>query len=220
VALRDTVHPTDLTEPRTRQRRNALRRAGAIALSAVTLAVTQAILAPNTHASNSGSTPCNGTPRNCVSLGDNATHSWYPEGTFGNHIPGIASSFQIAMNGYHNDTDLVITKDNHATLDVLVTDFDYGANGAIGWVECIPGSSTSGSHPGLRCDRQKLRLNGSYANQFDTAQERESLSCHEIGHTVGLRHRNEENSCMSTAAASTTSTRTSLHDDAHINANH
>ncbi|GFH38028.1 hypothetical protein [Streptomyces pacificus] len=188
--------------------------------SAVTFTVAHALMAPSAHASNFGSTSCGGTPRNCVNLGDNADHSWYPEGTFGNQISGIAASFQEAMNDYEYYTDLTTTKKSHSTLDVLVTDYNYGSNGAVGWVECLSGSSTSGSHPYKRCDRQKLRLNGSYSSFYGNAHDRKSMACHEIGHTVGLRHRETDGSCMSNKHPSSISSLTSTHDDAHVNAYH
>ena len=93
------------------------------------------------------------------------------------------------MSYYDGATDLTTRRyTSSPTLDVLVTDSNYGFNNILGWVECLPGSATSGSHPYRRCDKQKLRLNGSYASLITTWQARRSLSCHEIGHTVGLRH--------------------------------
>ena len=108
------------------------------------------------------------------------------------------------MNDYENFTKVETTKKQSATLDVLVTDYPYPQyynsidGGILAWVECLPGSSTSGSHPNRRCDMQKLRFNSSaYPDVYTTSSQRHSLSNHEIGHTLGLRHTTAA-SCMRT----------------------
>ncbi len=165
---------------------------GALAGLAV---VPSAEAAPTTN--TFGSTKCVGSPRNCVNIADNALHTWYWEGKFGNQIPGIAAAMQAAVNDYEVKTDLTTAKSARSkTLDVQVTDYNYGLTGILGWVECRPGSKTNGKDPNRTCDRQKLRLNGSYPQQFNTAAKRLSLSCHELGHTVGLRHTADVTSCM------------------------
>ena len=174
-----------------------------LACAAIGTAVLLAIPAVPARA-DFGSTPCGGTPRNCVNLADNKTHTWYPEGVLGNQIPGIASAFQTGMNDYENFTKITTTKTQSSTLDVLVTDYPYpqyynsSDGGVLGWVECLPNSNTSGSQPNRRCDRQKLRLNStSYPDYYSDFGESHSLSNHEIGHTLGLRHTTSV-SCMRT----------------------
>ena len=185
------------------------------ALAVLLLGVALALLTPAgaAQATNFGSTVCGGTPRNCVSLADNYFHAWYPEGTLGNQIPGMDTAFQQAMTAYDRTTHLTVVKRQYRTLDVLVTDASYGNNGIYAWVECLPGSAISGSHPNQRCDRQKLRLNGEYAYTLN-ASRRLSLACHEIGHTVGLRHTQNSESCMNTAEWVTS---LSEEDRIHIN---
>lgn len=200
--------------------------------SAVVVAVAAAIVAAHlvtalpAYASNFGSTACGGSPRNCVSLADNALHEWCEEGTLGNQIPGIYTTFVESMDDYDEYTDLTTSHVCPITSnrDVIVTDAEYGPNnGIVAWVECLPTSATSGSHPNLRCDQQKLRFNSysAYSNYYDSYSNRLSISCHEIGHTVGLRHTNsaDTDSCMDNFSESR-STLTSLHDDSHINGNY
>ena len=173
------------------------------------------------QAGNFGSTSCAGSPRNCVSLADSSPHTWGAEGTLGNQIAGMDTAFQAAMNDMERRTDMVTTRHIPSSpgLDVLVTDYNYGFTGILGWVECLPGSAVSGSQPRVRCDRQKLRLNGSYRSYFNTAGKRRSLACHEIGHTVGLRHTSDSASCMRTPFdPDDFDIYTSAHDNAHINA--
>lgn len=160
-----------------------------------------------------------------MNLGDNSTHTWYPQGTLGNDIAGMATSFQIAMDDYESATDVVTTKADNATTDVTVTDYSYPTyQGVLGWVDCYPSSPTSGTDPNRRCDRQVLRFNAATsASNWDTAAKRRSLSCHEIGHTLGLRHptaaQGAADSCMKAPFSTGDFEQlTSFHDDDHINA--
>jgi hypothetical protein len=170
-------------------------------------------------ASNFGSTACGGAPRNCVSLGDNNYHTWYPEGVLGNQIPGMDVAVQVVMDDYERSTVLTTVKVQSSTLDVLVTDYPYGDNGLAGWAECLPGSPTSGSHPSRRCDRQKLRFNSDYPASFDTFDDRRAVACHELGHTVGLRHTALQSSCMKNPPNGSAPF-LSTHDINHINTHH
>lgn len=188
-------------------------RRGAIVSSVATLMGVQLMLAPEAWAINFGSTSCGGDPRNCVSLADNAYHSWYPSGKLGNQISGIDTATRSSMADYDYWTDLN-TVEHSQSGDVIVGDYNYGFNGAVAWVECRPASQTWGSHPDLRCDNQALRYNADYLSYYSTFTERKSIACEEIGHTVGLQHRYTDNSCM---AQDSTITYTSLHDDGHIN---
>lgn len=61
-------------------------------------------------ADNWGSTPCVGDPVNCVSLGDNDTHTWYPDAPLGNQFPGIGTATRLAMEDYVTFTVLTTKK--------------------------------------------------------------------------------------------------------------
>lgn len=201
-------------------------RPGAAALASLSvLLVVQIASAPSASATNFGSTRCKGDPRSCVSLADNALHEWCQEGTLGNQISGMATATREAFDSYAADTDL--RRSHHCPItsnrDVIVTDAYYGDNGAVAWTECLRGSSTSGNHPNLRCDQQKVRYNGypGYRDNYNSAHARRSMACHEIGHTVGLRNRfDNRNSCMYVAGVSDRGTTTTAHDNNHINAHY
>lgn len=195
-------------------------RVATVFLCTLMIAATQLGMAPSAHASNFGSTPCGGSPVNCVSLTDNRDLHWCEEGTLGNQIPGIYTSTVESMEDYRGST---VLDPRHlcpitSSRDVVVTDASYGNNGLFAWVRCRAGSGTSGQHPNRICDSQKLRYNGwsGYEYAYDTYSKRLSRACHEIGHTVGLRHTSNENSCMAPYSPDR-STLTSLHDDDHIN---
>jgi hypothetical protein len=90
--------------------------------------------------------------------------------------------------------------------DVCVFDDDYGGNGLWGWNACA--GTTSGSHPNQRCSLAWVRINLRYSPAA------KAIACHELGHSVGLRHTSDQASCMKDPP---TSSRLTSHDIAHLN---
>jgi hypothetical protein len=75
--------------------------------------------------------------------------------------------------------------------DVIVRAGNYGRNGAAGWVVCPPDAPQGTNRHGHRwCRHQRLRfnLNPLYSAYLNDPASRKYLACHELGHTVGLRH--------------------------------
>lgn len=97
-----------------------------------------------------------------------------------------------------------------------MTDYNYTVNWPIAWTDCPPASAEGGSHPNRWCQPSKIRFNGDRRGYYDTSFERVAIACHEIGHTIGLRHTSNTNSCMH--AYPQTSNVISGHDVDHINA--
>jgi len=109
------------------------------------------------------------------------------------------------QNVYGNGTQLSTqVNPDGGSADVKVFEDTYGLNGAYAWVNCPPGATVSGAHPMRRCFNQVLKYNGSYAfdAMYATPAKRKYLACHELGHSVGLRHAHNGNhpaavsSCM------------------------
>ena len=93
---------------------------------------------------------------------------------------------------------------------ICTFDYDYGNNGFFGWTACVSGTS-SGTNPNRTCGRQFVRFNLNYSPPSVSR-----LVCHELGHTVGLRHGDETNSCMFDPITGSTSSTLTSHDRAHI----
>ncbi|MFT3887818.1 MAG: hypothetical protein QM713_06615 [Arachnia sp.] len=116
----------------------------------------------------------------------------------------------------YNPTDLVATTlaNNEACNSyevICVFDANYGDNNLYGWNACNSGAS--GSHPNMKCGQQWVRLNTAY-----TPPSASILACHELAHTVGLRHVTSGSTCVIQYISSSTPNTLSAHDIAHINA--
>ncbi|HEX2194591.1 MAG TPA: hypothetical protein VHK63_06525 [Candidatus Limnocylindria bacterium] len=129
-------------------------------------------------------------PPRCVSVGDDARHHVY----FDPAVPSwLRHSVRRAMREAYGPTALRMIEDRRLTgrTDVIVRAGDYGANGAAGWVVCPADAPQGVNAQGHRwCRGQELffNLNARYGAYFADDDSRTHLACHELGHTVGLRH--------------------------------
>lgn len=151
-------------------------------------------------ASNFGSNwPAGGTPANpcdttmfsqCVA--DNGTHTVYDF--------GLATAWRTAVNNaivvqYDPVTDVTASwTTSSSNPDVYARDGTYGVNGFWGWGHCSGSATYGGSNPDRWCKFQWMTFNDSYAQNVT---QKDSIACHELGHTLGLRHSWESSgSCM------------------------
>jgi hypothetical protein len=130
-------------------------------------------------AANAGSTTCSGAPRSCISL------SWYTGGLYRMLIhPSVGYNMTVELewvmaNAYPSSTT------------------SSPSTGIVGWVECKPGVTTSGSHPNQRCSYENLWFNTVYLDTTNgDSNYLAAIACHEMGHTVGLRHSADTASCL------------------------
>ena len=199
-------------------------------------------------AGNFGSAPCGGggttgVPLNCLSLANNTQHAikrvaMSDTGTGENDIPDMATAMSRFDDFGYNDTvmRMYITSTDPEP-DVVASDFFYPEfDDTVGWVRCSSDNTgTGGSHPSRWCRGQQLRINTYFflyqSGYLDTTTQRRRVACHELGHTVGLRHRptdpsqplpypvpDEINTCMFTMVHDSWGTNPYIrgHDKNHI----
>ena len=130
------------------------------------------------------------SPPRCTSVADGRRHLVVFDRTL---TDGLASSLRDSMVEDYGRTQLELIEQESVTddTDVIVFSEDYGDNGAAGWVYCPPDAPQGVNRWGDRwCRHQELylNLNPRYAGFFADDESRDYVACHELGHTVGLRH--------------------------------
>jgi hypothetical protein len=130
------------------------------------------------------------TPPRCTSVGDGPRHLVYFDESL---TEELASSLRDSMAEDYGATKLVVSEQSRLTrmTDVIAFSRDYGDNGAAGWVNCPPDAPQGFNPSGARWCRQQelhLNLNARYAVFFADDASRDHVTCHEMGHTLGLRH--------------------------------
>ena len=81
--------------------------------------------------------------------------------------------------------------------DVIVWDFHFGTNEYAGWTECSDVAVHGGGSGRMEwCRPQHIFYNLSRTGYFSTGTRRRMIACHELGHTIGLQHRQVSATCM------------------------
>jgi hypothetical protein len=156
------------------------------------------------------------SPPACVSLANNSTHAIRPI-SLGDQWPGIDVATQFAIDNIYNPTDLTVyTSNTDPSPDVWVIDGFSGNNNRYAWVDCsLSNSGTGGSGSLQWCRGQTLSYNATYLSSYPSGLGGyNGLACHELGHTVGLRH----NEHMTLPDGATSCMRTFAPYPANINA--
>jgi len=166
-------------------------------------------------------------PPRCTSVGDDFLHYVAFDTSL---TDGLAESLRDTMAEDYAPTKLHMILQPEVTdaTDVIAYSGDFGDNGAAGWVYCPPDAPQGINVRGDRWCRQQemfFNLNPRYAIFFDDDASRDHVTCHELGHTLGLRHWGNPPESTGPAAATclnsnTPNGPTTLHqiDVDHINA--
>jgi hypothetical protein len=175
-------------------RRSRLGRASALLLALLlAFSLSASVLAEDVPGPQIGSfLPCDRPvdPPRCVSVGNDIRHYVYIDQS----VPaGLAAAIRRTMAQDYEPTHLRMRIQSRITpaTDVIVYAADYGENGAAGWVFCPADAPRGVNERGDRwCQGQELHfnLNARYAAYFADRASRDYMACHELGHTVGLRH--------------------------------
>lgn len=120
------------------------------------------------------------------------------------------------VDDYGPHIDVLVTVKDYDTWCVDLTGYDWATAehpkvGLAGLTNCE--TKASGSP---RCDKANVRLSDIWMDAANQS-ERRYLACHEIGHAIGLMHRDAAAGCMVKCAYASTPVYTS-HDVAHFNA--
>lgn len=144
----------------------------------------------NTASGGSGAHPCDTTKQSqCVA--DNGSHTVYDF--------NLSSTWHTAVNNaivvqYDPVTDVSASWAGSSNPDVYGTSGAYGVNGLWGWGLCSGSATYGGSDPDRWCKFRWMEFNTSYSQN---ATQKDAIACHELGHTLGLRHSAESSgSCM------------------------
>lgn len=84
----------------------------------------------------------------------------------------------------------------HSYTDVIVMDGYFGTSEYAGWTECSDVAAHGSSGRYEWCQPQFIFYNLSRTAYFSTQSRRRMIACHELGHTLGLQHRQVSDSCM------------------------
>jgi hypothetical protein len=129
-------------------------------------------------------------PPRCTSIGNDVWHFIYIDASV---PPALAAALRRTARQDYDPTYLRVRVQRRITAatDVIAYAADHGENGAAGWVHCPPDAPQGRTAQGDRwCQRQELHfnLNPRYASFFADRASRDSITCHEMGHTIGLLH--------------------------------
>jgi hypothetical protein len=115
-----------------------------------------------------------------------------------------------AVTIYNNDPSVAVSWVTNFDPDVYAFDFAYGMTNWVAVTTCDDDAIYGGTDPGRWCRPQDIQFNTSYAQ---TTTSRKAIACHELGHTLCLRHRNssEPASCMQNGSYTVT-TFSTTHD--------
>ena len=166
---------------------------GSVAGVLIALFAAGTAMATNWGGPRDSSVHCDTIPLTSQCVGENTSHSIYIESSVDAEL---SEEIVWSVANYTAVSDISMFISTSSSSDVKVRAVDYGMNGWWASTACeFAGSPTiyGGSEtplPGTRwCKAQVFRYNLFYrASKYPTDNNERSITCQELGHTIGLRH--------------------------------
>lgn len=194
--------------------------------NALAVVIASTIIGP-VLASNFGSnTASGGTPAhacdatvNSQCIADNWTHTVYV-----NYMTSSSAMWNAtlyAVSHYNAVADVSVVLTTSSSRDVNVIQVSHGDTEYWAYSTCDEAATKGGSDPNRLCKPQWILYNMTHPFPWDNTtlhpSGRDTVACHEMGHTLGLRHvPNATTSCMD--SAQTTEKSINQHDKDELNA--
>lgn len=136
--------------------------------------------------------PCDITPDSQCTA-DNGFHAV----CFSNLLQPQVDAMRWSFTNDYDPVPYVATSEGacDGNEDVRVVD-RYEQAGSWGHTECEPDADNGGVDPRMWCRAQLLVYDQAYESDWNTTHRRRFVACHELGHTLGLRHRPASSGCM------------------------
>ena len=140
---------------------------------------------------------------------------------YANVTGGKAQAILDAIGYYDTNTDAVVYE-YPLFYDVTIQIGSFPTIQALAWGQCNPSAQYGASDPNRWCVSQYIMWNTFFeSTHYSTQAKKAFIGCHELGHTLGLRHTSRTTTCMRTATivpnfVPTTKVLDS-HDTSHIN---
>lgn len=130
---------------------------------------------------------------------------------------GMIAASQNAIAVYDAVTDVTAVTWSSPDADAVLTEADRGNSGYWAYTACTSISTYGGTDPRRWCYPQRVVFNLTHPSNWDGSPPgRDTVACHELGHTLGLRHAvSSQSSCM--RSAQTIYTTITTHDHAMLN---
>jgi hypothetical protein len=179
------------------------------------------VFATPASASNfSGPTGATGCGPYMVNMQDNSTMTYARVNLTSQFYNAVA----FALNTDVAPTDVTVAAELSApdgNTDVVFYDGLYSTFCGLKWGNpnspSIAGAAICQTLSGSKCQQSNVRFSEYFATASSVTYVR-ALACHEIGHTLGLLHREENTGCMPEGAS--LSPFYTPHDIVHLNANY